>query len=409
VTTPIDGSTVQERSVLKISEHASPDARRFLYGGFSALAISTLVLAWLRAPAALVPVLLMLLVASVFVTLLSTALTDRASAAARTFLWAVMLFIFSLMGLFVSAAFFGVPQIGAVAIARIFDAPELLSTGSHGAEIRIRTDEVKPATAEFLRPLDVIGKDDRFSREQSLHQRPSLRVDGTLVAASAPGTTTHIYADVIDLEKGTIVTNGADVTIEANKIISGGGAVRSFLGEPAPSETGKGRDVGHVYLVIYDRIVGKLQVNLPGGRGAMGVRGADGIVGRDGAEGDGAADHLFDCAHGGGRGGDGQSGTNGERGWPGFAGGDGGLLTVLGSRPESLQESIEFIPAAGQGGPGGQGGLPGAGGRAGSGGSGSHWCHGGESGTAGTPGVRGQQGPDGPAGLPSHMTLKPLV
>ncbi|MDB6083287.1 MAG: hypothetical protein JWN43_1168, partial [Gammaproteobacteria bacterium] len=181
--TILSAPALSENTVATIAKQAGSDARRFLYGGFTAIALSALALTWLRSPAALVPVLLMLLVSAVCVGLLSSALNpEKATAAARTFLWAVMLFILSLMGLFVSAVFFGVPQTGAVAIARMFDAPELLAVGKGGAQLRVLPDQVKAVPAELLEPLDVAGKDDRFSRAQALRQRPSLRVEGILVA-----------------------------------------------------------------------------------------------------------------------------------------------------------------------------------------------------------------------------------
>jgi hypothetical protein len=156
-----------------------------------------------------------------------------------------MIFILSLMGLFVSAVFFGVPESGAVAIARLFDAPELLATGKDRAPLRVLPDQVKGVPTSLLRPLDVPGKDDRFSRQEALRKQPSLSVNaGTWVVASGPGETSHIYVDVLDLENGTVLTNGGDVTIEANKIISGGGALRSFREDPAPLSTGKGRAGG---------------------------------------------------------------------------------------------------------------------------------------------------------------------
>src|SRR5258707_1078311 len=106
------------------------------------------------------------------------------------------------MGLFISGCFFGVPRSAAVAFARLLDSPELLTTAGKGSEVLIRPGDVASPDLVFTEPLDVIGKDDGYSRQEALHHRPSLKVEGTLVLGPEPGSNTHIYVDTLDLEGG---------------------------------------------------------------------------------------------------------------------------------------------------------------------------------------------------------------
>jgi hypothetical protein len=239
-----------------------------------------------------------------------------------------------------------------------------------------------------------------------LASRPTIVLDGSTLVIGKPGAPVPVIirAKRIELRNGArIITNGSEVELDCLSIHSESGEILSFsdVNAAAPAADGAAGQPGQGGgRVIIDSALERndvLSINLPGQKGQDGGGGRAGGVGGGGARGDNAADHLFDCAHGGGNGGRGLPGLDGETGRPGGAGGSGGSLVLKGKI--ALQTSqIEFSAPGGTGGQGGRGGPGGPGGPGGQGGSGSTYCRGGGPGPVGPAGNFGQSGPSGENG-----------
>ncbi len=247
-------------------------------------------------------------------------------------------------------------------------------------------------------------------REEFLRTQPSLTLDGMTLRFTPPaqGGSKAFMFNKLELKRGArIVTNGVDVEINALTLISDGGHLLSF--EPAQQPTNQasvgnngasGLLAGTLVLQSFIKDNGILHVSLRGQNGQIGGKGMQGPRGAPGPRGENAADHLFDCAHGGGNGGPGGRGGSGGQGGNGGAGGDGGRLVLRGPIINQRMQ-IDFEAPGGKGGKGGEAGPGGDGGLGGQGGSGSTFCRGGiagatgSSGEPGSPGKEGQNGHDG--------------
>jgi hypothetical protein len=372
----------------------APATTRFVFGAYLVLAVSSVVLSWRFAPSILVATSFGVVLLAVISTLLARAAVGPSVALpAQVLLWAVVVALLFSMGLFISAAFLGLPRGGAIIVARILNAPELLAHQGRTDLITLDHD----TTGWPLRTTQApdVSTDDPFARLDKLTQQPSLRVENTALVSTSP----NVFVYELDLSNGTIVTNGGNLTIEAVRIISNGGVIRSFGSPPTADSNQAGKSGGRVTLIVHDRIVGRLAVDLSGGPGAQGQAGRPGARGRDGSAGENAASSLFDCSHGAGRGGDGLAGERGGDGGPGLPGGSGGVLSLQGDNKEALSRAIAFSANGGAGGGGGIGGAGGLGGSGGPGGSPRGLCSGGgASGANGPPGANGIAGPAGRAG-----------
>ena len=374
----------------------SPKVGRFLLGGYAVLAVAGLVLAWRVSIALLTTTAIVVVTLSVVIGLLTSALSRRQKAlAASAFLWSIVVFILVLMLLFVSSAFFGLPRGGALLVARIADSPQLII--SEPSQILEVSGGAWPK--ESTAPLDVEGTE--VDRIKALTERPSLRL-----LPDRPLGGGQITVNVLELEGESVVTNGAALIIEAVKIRSNGGVIRSFPSE-SKSTVGRGQSAGSVTLIVHDRIIGRLVVDLTGQAGGDGRNGAAGSRGGQGAQGENAASGLFDCKHGPGRGDPGGRGGDGENGQDGAPGGDGGTLTLVGPHPEQLTRGVTAVLSGGPGGVGGTGGPGGAGGPGGRGGSSNGICQGtGPDGAVGADGNPGQPGRRGSTGHEGRIELK---
>lgn len=245
-----------------------------------------------------------------------------------------------------------------------------------------------------------------------LASQPALILDGGTLVIGQPGSAPDVTLRLkrIELRNGAkIITNGSQLEIDALQIVSERGQILSFTTpdmQTAPAVTGiTGRAGNSAGRVLLDGgLVGNgvLTVNLFGQNGQPGGVGRPGPAGAPGAPGDHAADHLFDCAHGGGAGGRGEPGRDGEQGARGGRGGNGGTL-VLKGRLAVQVDQVGFTALEGTGGDGGPGGPGGAGGPGGSGGGGSTYCSGGPAGPAGPSGNYGQRGPNGDPGTRGQL------
>jgi hypothetical protein len=375
----------------------APKPARFLLGGYLLLAVAGLVLACRISLRSLIFTAVVVLLSSVVVALLVSALQRRRAQGPATFLlWAIVLLIVAVFALFVSSAFAGWPRAGALILANLMDLPELVMRDGTPESVTTGT---WPGSA--TEPLDVSGTE--VERVKALTERPSLKVFATKPLGG--GT---VYVNVLDIVGESIVTNGQSLTIEANKIRSSGGAIRAFQSDRKKVSDGPGATGGSVTLIVHDRIVGLLTVDLSGQAGADGKDGGPGRPGPNGAQGNNAASSAFDCSHGPGGGQNGGAGGPGEDGRRGESGGNGGTLTLAGHDPDQLRKSIAFGAQGGKGGAGGKGGPGGPGGAGGAGGSSNGWCHGtgphGADGLPGSPGNPGSQGQTGAGG--SLVVLK---
>jgi hypothetical protein len=249
-------------------------------------------------------------------------------------------------------------------------------------------------------------------RQYFLMNQPDLILDNSILVID-PSAYSQIQAlsvrNLILRNGSKIITNGFNLEVAADQILSDQSSV--FIAfDPisrgaAQEGTNGGSGVSAGTLVLQARVDsnGVLQIILNGQDGQAGGTGVSGPQGVAGRNGDNAADHIFDCAHGGGDGGNGAQGGPGGEGGRGGAGGDGGRLILKGALA-GQREQIRFQANGGKGGAGGIGGPGGPGGLPGRGGHGSHYCGGGRDGNSGLPGFSGPNGRDGPNGRPGFIT-----
>jgi hypothetical protein len=355
----------------------APKPARFLLGGYLLLAVGSSLLAWHVSLRALVATVILVLFCSGAVVSLANVARRQRSVAGALLNWALIILLILTLLLFTLSAFFGIPERGGLLVANLLDMQELVL--SQGSDSKTITSSFWPAEATDV--LDVHGT--RIDRINALAKRPSLTV--TPEHPLGGGT---VYVNVLTIQGEGIVTRGLPLHLEANKILSSEGVIRSSAIPPAKASQGVGQKAGDVTLIVQDRIVGALAVDLSGQAGADGVAGNPGAQGAPGTPGEDAASHLADCAHGAGAGGRGNAGARGSPGNHGQPGGDGGILRLASAHPEVLARVVRATVSAGSGGAGGAGGPGGPGGVGGPGGSPRPpWCQGG-----------GAQGPSGPAG-----------
>lgn len=379
----------------------SPKAARFLFGGYLLLAIAGLIAASAISLGALLKTAILLLACSLAVVLAIRGLSGgKLSWKAEVFSWCLVALMVLVLGLFVSSAFLGIPERGAVIIARLFDLPELISGSKAGRDASLAPSNGR-WPAEVTSPLDVAG--DRYQRLNALSKRPSL----TLTQENPIRGGGSIAVDTLFLKGEVIFTDGQPLTIEAARIVSEGGKLAAFDATAAPSSSS--RNGGTVTLIVQDRIVGKISIDLSGRPGPEGTAGAVGGKGGTGAKGDNASSGLADCQRGAGRGQTGGQGVKGGRAGDGGDGGSGGVLVVAGTDPSSLLRSIDFVAHGGALGQAGSRGAGGPGGDGGAGGDPRGWCQGGgPTGASGPQGELGDPGTDGKPGADGKLVPKVL-
>jgi hypothetical protein len=149
---------------------------------------------------------------------------------------------------------------------------------------------------------------------EMLMGQPSIVIDGATLTITPPaiGPSRSIAVKSIELRNGgRIVTNGVSLEIDALLISSDRGQIVSFdepvrhvAGQAAAGNSGRS-GLSAATLVLSGALGGGdvLVVSLYGQDGQKGGDGLSGPGGAPGPHGDNAADHAFDCAHGGGNGG----------------------------------------------------------------------------------------------------------
>ncbi|MCP3387729.1 hypothetical protein NLM27_02915 [Bradyrhizobium sp. CCGB12] len=378
-----------EGDVWKHAQKMSPRVARFVFGGYLVLAAAAIVLSWRVAPSALVPTAVFILVLATIVALLVQALSRPTGYPAAVALWAMLAGCIAVAILFVTSAFFGLPERGATLVARMLKQNELAILSGGDPAIYLGPGAVA-IPGSYRADPDVNG--DRFDRISELSKRAPLILKGTTVVLDAPA----FHFGILRLEDVKLITRGQNVTIEAVRIETAGNvSIEAYASLPSSAPGAAG---GQLKLIVYDRIRGQLLVDLSGTSGAKGADGRNGVTGAGGAPGENSAQSLFDCKHGGGPGGPGQPGGKGEDGAPGSQGGDGGTLFFVAADPDRLFNSIRFIANGGEGGQGGRHGTGGPGGPGGPGGHGGGFCGGGQAGPQGPSGPDGRDGAIGKAG-----------
>jgi hypothetical protein len=257
------------------------------------------------------------------------------------------------------------------------------------------------------RPSPALSESDR---QEFMSAQPQLILDGAVLDITPPqvGSTQTLSVSRLELRQGArLVTHGVNLEINSTLIASDASSMiiafparRGDFTAPLGTNGRSGLDGGTLILNGEIKRDDTLQVRLDGEPGQAGGPGLQGGGGAAGTRGDDGADHLFDCAHGGGNGGNGGKGGSGGQGARGGAGGSGGRLVLRGAAVEQRLQ-IVFSAHGGPGGAGGMGGLGGPGGPGGAGGHGSTYCRGGSGGSngpAGDPGQPGVQGENGREG-----------
>lgn len=392
----------QPGTVIREAGKISPTTTRIFYGGYLILAMAAAVVSWKVAPSALVQVAVILVVLTIVASLITTALSRPNLAVARVLLWAILAIFMLSLGAFVSATFFGWPETARILVARLLGQEMLAAgVGDRGVRVLNTGDTVLPS--EVSAPPRTAG--DRFDRVAELAKRPTVKLAGSSIHVHEP----VLYFGVLRLENASITFDGAELTIEAVRVEAQGKSSIQSAAALASPRTGPGAAGGNLKLIVYDRILGKLAVDLRGGPGGVGVPGQAGVRGANGAPGENSAQSLFECRHGGGPGGPGQPGGKGGDGGPGYPGGDGGILTVAVPEPIAANRAITFAANGGIGGKGGEPGLGGPGGDGGPGGHGGGYCGGGQGGPPGPVGQSGRRGPDGDPGREGKRNIRDLA
>ncbi len=241
--------------------------------------------------------------------------------------------------------------------------------------------------------------------------------------------------------ESTILTQGRDLSIDVNEIISSNGEIRTFSETQQATLGQDGRSGGSI-TIHAKKLIGTSSIALRGERGGQGQKGSRGEKGLKGPRGAPQTGHLnIGLSHycGGAavkfmreryedvwlkhpaRGGKGGQGDRGYQGYQGLRGGD--SASLLAEIPLLDLKNISLSIEPGKGGTGGQGGDGGAGGDGGSGGTLNG--HDSDCGTAdpnyynccptppigpsGDQGIEGPAGPEGQTGKRSVITINSQV
>lgn len=224
--------------------------------------------------------------------------------------------------------------------------------------------------------------------------------------------TNSLYQQIVKYDRlvlksgASFVTQGSNVTLEINELVSEDGTIATFKEGSVAAVGAAGRHGGKIEILV-GRATGKLHVELRGENGGAGapgkapdsnLRGAAGYPGDKpyGVNEEGGYQRFVDGTVGD-VGGPGQTGYPGQSG---FAGGNSGSAVV--QIAEGSNFAIEFAKFAGLGGAPGAGG---AGGEGGDGGLGGYMANGKERMPNGARGPQGAQGPAGQTG--AQGTLEP--
>lgn len=234
------------------------------------------------------------------------------------------------------------------------------------------------------------------------------------------------------LEGAVIATNGQEIKLDVQELVSNNGVIDTTPYEPAPSIGVSGLAGGMVHLTAAVGH-GNLNITAAGQNGGNGSKGAMGNSGSQGAPGGNAAvnyttectlavpflslfmidpdhhSHCFKNWYCSAETGDGGQGARGGIGHAGLIGGNGGdsspVLIEIEDPKDIVVRVNPKVGVGGTGGPGGDGGSGGAGGIAGIRDSGN-LCRAAAQGPQGPRGAQGPQGPSGKDGIEKPICLR---
>lgn len=366
--------------------------RNVVNAAYAVLAISALLLSWKFAPGVLWPTAIAVFLLGFIVYLAARGATGPGSSSpARTVSWFVIAVVVVVTSLFISAAFFRWPPGGTELLARILNQP-----GWMGPD---ETTTVTVRSAADIPPIVFATAEGsgEFDRSVYLSKLPAIKLDPG--AKIEIGGREVLSASSLDLNNGTIITNG-DFSIETLNLIGNGGVIRARASD-GKVPFGSLGGAGDITLIVHSKLGGKFLVDASGRSGADGAQGTPGVNGAPGAEGDHSSSRVF-CDRGPGRGQDGKPGGNGGPGAPGADGEDSGIIRIVVGDQKVFSRPGNLVVSGGKAGMGGAGGMPGQGGDGGNGGASGGACTGrgahgsqGPSGNPGTPGANGKPGKDG--------------
>lgn len=242
-------------------------------------------------------------------------------------------------------------------------------------------------TVKYSYQLAILSGEALAQKLEAEIQIPSdLAFSGLTTIGNVDSSIRRIF-----LNEGVVArTNGEEVTIDVNEIVSRNGVIETFAEGTTAAAGQNGRSGGRIYIKT-KKGRGNLTILARGENGGAGFQGPTGGSGAGGGPGrNGVADSESICRQPlstlrppseGGRcyqnwycsveTGDGASGGQGLPGGPGESGrsgGDSALIVVEVSDPSGFEINPVSLPGAGgaggsggRGGPGGPGGPPGAG------------------------------------------------
>jgi hypothetical protein len=274
----------------------APGPTKFVLGALVVFAGASTVLAWGRGLGVLIPVVVAILVVGVLVALLPIAIKSSRMGYLGEILAASLVFLFiATLGLFWLAAFFQTPPGGAILLSRWLSAPELLpEPKSTSGPITINGAKRWTDLPSIIQ-VPVERELNQIDRLIEIRKLPDLTLDGGSIALSGPEDRRVLSVRRLSLNNSSIVTNGGNLTIEADEVISNGGNIVSFVDGTSAAESSDGRSGGEVTLKVDGKLRGILSVNLRGENGGDGKPGAPGRAGAAGAEGSHSSSGVFGC------------------------------------------------------------------------------------------------------------------
>lgn len=153
--------------------------------------------------------------------------------------------------------------------------------------------------------------------------QPNLILDGATLVVNEPeiGSSRTLMVNTLEFRNGgRIVIGGNNLELDAITLVPDGGGFVGFSADDkrsaaSPGQSGSpGLKAGTLVLNARIEENNVVSIRLQGERGQDGGPGIQGPAGVPGVAGENGADHLFDCAHGGGSRGNGTRGTRGKRG-----------------------------------------------------------------------------------------------
>ena len=156
--------------------------------------------------------------------------------------WAVAICVAVTMVLVLLSAFSSVLPQGSLFLARVLRWTELVPVADR--LLPITRDTRLESLGALVEP--VVGEGDLISRAKALADRGTLRVENGAKLVLSSGEARTLAVHTLELQGGTIATNGADLTIEVINLRSNGGRVVSFDSRAQAPEGNRARDGGRV-------------------------------------------------------------------------------------------------------------------------------------------------------------------